>query len=1710
MKQRTKKISGSSGDVICRTSTHRTSRRKKNAVTTLEKELVEMKHEISEVTQRVEDIQSVSRTPVRMSFFKLLTYNVWFALLVFVVGISAIIFGPRFFHVADDIAKAGTGTQEAPFTVCASGCDYTTIQNAISNGHDDLFVTVGATYDPTAESSIMNVWDFDHITLDCQNSGAVIGIGTSQHEINIQKDNVTIQNCIFNNVKFQDRTNMGGGYGVLGFTLQNNTFATSTASSIISFSTATTTNPTITSNTGDFNITFSNITGGTVTNNTITNYTGTNKSLIDVQGSGFTVSGNTLYDYTGYDNTMIGNSNLSSGIESSTITGNYMQYVSTVSNFSRGGISAVRYINVTSTSFTSNYIILPSVSPSSQSSGFSFKRLNDVTISNNTVRLMSNGWAINLTSMTSSTVPDADFTYNLLYTGLASATGTAFGCDSTVPTTTLSFDYNGVYNFDSNFGQSGGCLSSVGANSKTTNPYLKTDDADTSNDFQLAPFSNYLNVNGETDIGAYSAARGNSFAINPSGTIDYSTVHATTTGILALAKSGDTYTLAAGTYDPFSFSSLNNITITGTGVGTIINGSASASPILLTGVTNSTFQNFIAQNASSTVTTYTVDVQRFLYDEVAYEEIIESGLETGHWMMYGTAMGEHGPSQLKSIETDNTNITDYVGTPPKNWDLALTNCPGLGLQSPIYVREDISREAFESMFGPLGCTVEYWGNDVLSYNGSNYTFNDPEGSSEPLGGGTSFNINKNITAYAGIKFAGASSGNTVSNVTSTANSYGFWFSGTSASNNVNDSIATNSVLYDLYSDTTGTNNAKNTSFTVVSTTVSNGGQINVYEKFRAYVLDGSSNPISGATVTVASNDGSVTTTLSTDGTGYTSYTDYILAFILNDDSPLLTQGGYNPFSLTALKVGIGTKTQSATISSQNQTVSVTIDSTPSDPTNVVATNTDTTIIIVGWSDNSTNETSFLFDYITGSDGNNFPGTTSTVSASTGTGTVTTSISGLVPNTGYLARVKAVGSPNSSNYSTSSVMYTNPTIPASVTTTANGQNSIIVSWNAPDNPSGTVYELYNVTSAAIATNTVTSTSYTVTGLVANTEYGFKVRARYASSNTLWSAYSDTNSGSTNRVTSSTSITLGVNESIGFELTSGGSHTATLNSITGGVVSLTVASTPTTVSLSQGSSTQIDTNGNGSNDMTITATTVGSASATFTFADYIDPNYRAPGGSNILSKTVALSGIVVNGVTRAITNIPSIFVTFLGIDNPFEYILSSSVSFAESAWTTFSGKTVPYELPTEEGTYTLYGKVRDAEGNTSVVRSAQVTYDTDVALNPPVVISPDEGLVVTKLPFKVEGMGQPFATISLNIAGTTYTVKADDVGAFSITVLDQLVAGEYTVSLTQANETGSESPAVVRHIVVKRSTPVKTVDTSVSSTSSEIVKVSPRGISAVPVSGGGTSASIPTVGDIEQYTEQIAQGSAPFLLIKQDNVSNFFSSQVGVVEVPSGGSLEVLLRPDQDVHSIVARLYLVSSDETDSARPVSIFKKLQDFFASAVYAKNIVSERKLIKAYLFEHLSSVDAYKGVIDVPLDGRSTYQLAVTLVEKNGGRIQLTKEINTIPEGILYSGTGTDRHPPSATVKLYEQKQDGTTELWNGALYGVTNPLLIDSRSKYSFSVPAGEYYLVVEAPRHEGYTSSVMIFSQPSTISEDIHLTPRRANVWETVWDWIKSKFS
>ncbi len=186
-----------------------------------------------------------------------------------------------------------------------------------------------------------------------------------------------------------------------------------------------------------------------------------------------------------------------------------------------------------------------------------------------------------------------------------------------------------------------------------------------------------------------------------------------------------------------------------------------------------------------------------------------------------------------------------------------------------------------------------------------------------------------------------------------------------------------------------------------------------------------------------------------------------------------------------------------TIGFADATLAATIPSgLPAAPSGLTATATSTSQINLSWTNNATNQSGFQIDQATNS---GFTQGLTTVTV--GANATTYNATGLTTGTTYYYRVRATNAiGDSANSSTASAMTegTLPAAPSGLSATAASSSQINLSWtNNATNQSG--FQIDQATSSDFTQNLTTVsvganvTTYSATGLSANTTYYYRVRA-----------------------------------------------------------------------------------------------------------------------------------------------------------------------------------------------------------------------------------------------------------------------------------------------------------------------------------------------------------------------------------------------------------------------------------------------------------------------------------------------------------------------------------------------------------------------------------------------------------------------------------------
>ncbi|MDJ1493012.1 fibronectin type III domain-containing protein [Cytophagaceae bacterium DM2B3-1] len=258
-----------------------------------------------------------------------------------------------------------------------------------------------------------------------------------------------------------------------------------------------------------------------------------------------------------------------------------------------------------------------------------------------------------------------------------------------------------------------------------------------------------------------------------------------------------------------------------------------------------------------------------------------------------------------------------------------------------------------------------------------------------------------------------------------------------------------------------------------------------------------STPSSLSAATITSTGFTLNWTASTDNVGVTSYEVFRDGISIGTSSTTsfsvtgLTANTTYSMTVKAKDAAGNTSTASTALSVKTSAASDT--QAPSVPTNLASSAITTTSFTLSWTASTDNVGVTGYEIFRN-------GTSIGTSATT-----SFNVTGLTANTTYSMTVKAKDAANNVSAASTALSVKTatapdtqlPSTPTNLTSPSKTQTSVNLSWTAStDNVGVTGYNIYRGTTLA---GSSTTTSFTVTGLTANTAYSFTVRAKDAAGN-----------------------------------------------------------------------------------------------------------------------------------------------------------------------------------------------------------------------------------------------------------------------------------------------------------------------------------------------------------------------------------------------------------------------------------------------------------------------------------------------------------------------------------------------------------------------------------------------------------------------------------
>lgn len=808
-----------------------------------------------------------------------------------------------------------TPVQAATTTVCGSGCDFTSLADAIAappTAGDTIILSTGYLYASPPENTSQALPD--DVTIQCD-SGITYGDNNGLNTYIYPGSNNTIQNCHFENTSFD-------ASGKTNVSWLHNTFSSSTPNQITVTNTS---GFTIQENTGLQLLQNQNADNGLIDNNQFEcRFNSSCLNLVTAGGGPFDytnptdVANNiniTNNTFTNYNATTSGDFvHFAAGLNI-TFTSNTVQTAVQVNN---QFIPLLTVDNAQAT-INNNHFFLPQRQIGDTSGIWAINiRVGEAS----PIVIAEHNAFINTTSTPSAISGNAclgvydsgqspglknisiTFRYNLCYngTGITGGTGMAFNYFATSSLINLNEEYNGFYNTSAILNDSTGAITGNATTDITSDPVLRRENSDSSDNYIPAPMSRYLDVNGSEDIGPYAISRLSTYTIDGNCTVDYVSCMSRNASIInQVAKNGDTIHVTAGTYPGLTLNGpLSNLTVQGDGISTIFDGSLNVSDALkLNGISSSTITNLRLTNTTdTTITSYFITKPILSFGGNDYDDSDAFGAPPNSVFLIsdGTCNGA-------LIQADHTDITSVItGTNALNAFLIDLGPSHVTVFTPSNTIDSIGSFTTACGIGP-----SLFIQDVFTPNGDgSYSFNAAtlSGAGVSLASGVTnpARLDQQIDRgyRSGLHLNNASS-NRLTNITIQNNDLGASFTGTSTGNLLTSSLFTGNTNADIVSNATGTNDLLNPSFNRTNSEIENG-VVRVLFHSNTHVVNNLAAPLAGVTVQTLSHNGLVNVNETTDVNGYTPSTPK-LAYLMTTSSLALTNGDYNPFTLSAMATG---------------------------------------------------------------------------------------------------------------------------------------------------------------------------------------------------------------------------------------------------------------------------------------------------------------------------------------------------------------------------------------------------------------------------------------------------------------------------------------------------------------------------------------------------------------------------------------------------------------------------------------------------------------------------------------------------------------------------------------------------------------------------------------------------------------------------------------
>ena len=225
----------------------------------------------------------------------------------------------------------------------------------------------------------------------------------------------------------------------------------------------------------------------------------------------------------------------------------------------------------------------------------------------------------------------------------------------------------------------------------------------------------------------------------------------------------------------------------------------------------------------------------------------------------------------------------------------------------------------------------------------------------------------------------------------------------------------------------------------------------------------------------------------------------------------------------------------------------------------------------------------------------------------------------------------------------------------------------------------------------------------------------------------------------------------------------------------------------------------------------------------------------------------------------------------------------------------------------------------------------------------------------------------------------------------------------------------------------------------------------------------------------------------------------------IEITVNKPIQLSVKPDKPVTSVDGYFVLMKTN----AKPLTSRNSLVAAAAmSDSQPSSVIKKGTTVSQFQYEKADN-GLYTSDITTPsVDGEYKIVTVLNYQDPNLKPKEIEMSALIDPEGYVYTESVEGKARLSnASVSLYWlNPATNTYELWPASDYSQYNPQITDDTGKYSFLVPTGNYYLIVDKEGYKPWKSEIFSVQSGSAVYQNIEM--KKESWVSNLWSWVRGK--